>query len=286
MLRYTGPLLTRDTALVLLAARERGEARWAGSLDLGRTQGEALLEDEGWRWHGIAYPYPGKLKDRTLYWWDGEDFAPVSRYAGSLIKLVPTEWGVPTFEIDGIKMLPTSRESPLDDAQRKVALVEPRGKVVLDTCGGLGYFAACCLAAGATRERAACSRYQRANCPPSRTSATGAPCSTTRPASSTMTRSAWFIANARSCRTSTTPAPASAAVRRCRNSASWCARSSAASGSSARIHLGSPASTRARVRATWKLTLVPWNPVVLALATLLAVTSSAFDCATAPAAAM
>ena len=153
MSRYTGPLLTRDTALVLLAARERGEARWAGSLDLGRTQGEALLEDEGWRWHGIAYPYPGKLKDRTLYWWDDEDFAPVSRYAGSLIKLAPTEWGVPTFEIDGIKMLPTSRESPLDDAQRKVALVEPRGKVVLDTCGGLGYFAACCLAAGAARIR-------------------------------------------------------------------------------------------------------------------------------------
>jgi predicted methyltransferase len=32
-----------------------------------------------------------------------------------------------------------------------VALVEPRGKVVLDTCGGLGYFAACCLDAGAAR---------------------------------------------------------------------------------------------------------------------------------------
>jgi predicted methyltransferase len=32
-----------------------------------------------------------------------------------------------------------------------VALVEPRGKVVLDTCGGLGYFAACCLEAGVAR---------------------------------------------------------------------------------------------------------------------------------------
>ena len=41
MPRYAGPLLTRDTALVLLAARGRGEARWAGSLDLGLTQGEA-----------------------------------------------------------------------------------------------------------------------------------------------------------------------------------------------------------------------------------------------------
>jgi predicted methyltransferase len=71
-----------------------------------------------------------------------------SRYSGALIKLVPTEWGAPTFEIDGIKMLPTSRESPIEDARRKVALVEPRGRAVLDTCGGLGYFAACCLDAG------------------------------------------------------------------------------------------------------------------------------------------
>ena len=77
----------------------------------------------------------------------------MSRYAGKLIKLVPTEWGVPTFEIDGIKMLPTSKESPLDDARRKVALVAPRGKTVLDTCGGLGYFAACCLEAGVAHMR-------------------------------------------------------------------------------------------------------------------------------------
>ncbi|MDR7067203.1 putative methyltransferase [Pseudoxanthomonas japonensis] len=151
MPRYTGPLLTRDLAIALSAARDRGEAGWTGSLDLGRSQDEVRLETDAWHRRDVPYPYPGKLKDRTLYWWDGEDFEPVSRYAGSLIKLVPTEWGVPTFEIDGIKMLPTSKESPLDDAKRKVALVEPRGKTVLDTCGGLGYFAACCLDAGAAR---------------------------------------------------------------------------------------------------------------------------------------
>ena len=100
---------------------------------------------------GQAYPWPGKLKERTIHWFDGQDWEPAARYAGSLIKLVPSGWGAPTFEIDGIKMLPTSKESPLDDARRKVALVEPRGKVVLDTCGGLGYFAACCLDAGAAR---------------------------------------------------------------------------------------------------------------------------------------
>ncbi len=151
MTHYAGPLLTAPVSKALLQARDTGTRTWSGSLDLGRGTGEAMLAADGWEWRGQRYPYPGKLKDRTIYWWDGEEFAPVSRYAGSLIKLVPTEWDVPTFEIDGIKMLPTSKESPLDDARRKVALVAPQGKAILDTCGGLGYFAACSLDAGVAR---------------------------------------------------------------------------------------------------------------------------------------
>ena len=148
---YHGPLLTLAVAESLLAARDAGAAAWTGSLDLERTHGEALLGADAWQWRGARYPYPERLKDRTIYAWDGDAFAAVSRYSGSLIKLVPTPWGAPTFEIDGIKMLPTAKDSPFDDARRKVALVEPRGKAVLDTCGGLGYFAACCLDAGAAR---------------------------------------------------------------------------------------------------------------------------------------
>lgn len=153
MSHYSGPLLTRAIAERLLSARDAGQSEWRGSLDLGRSNKDALLQADGWQWNAQHYPYPHKLKDRTIYYWDGSDFAPVSRFSGSLIKLVPTEWGAPTFEIDGIKMLPTSKESPVDDARRKVALVEPRGKTVLDTCGGLGYFAACCLEAGVARIR-------------------------------------------------------------------------------------------------------------------------------------
>jgi uncharacterized protein len=144
-------LLTRPIAEALLAARDAGAGEWVGSLDLGCSSGSAALQAEAWQWRGEAYAYPPRLKDRTIYYWDGEEFAPVSRFSGSLIKLVPTEWGAPTFEIDGIKMLPTSKESPFEDARRKVALVEPRGKVLLDTCGGLGYFAACSLEAGVAR---------------------------------------------------------------------------------------------------------------------------------------
>jgi predicted methyltransferase len=148
---YSGPLLTRPLAEALLAARDAGEGEWIGSLDLRRSNGNAPLQTDAWQWRGRRYPYPNQLRDRTIYYWDGDEFAPVSRFSGSLIKLVPTEWGAPTFEIDGIKMLPTAKESPFEDARRKVALVEPRGKVLLDTCGGLGYFAACCLEAGVAR---------------------------------------------------------------------------------------------------------------------------------------
>lgn len=145
---YTGPLLTRDSADTLRRAHDKGAGDWQGSLDLGRSQDSVALDADGFHFRGQAYPWPGKLKDRTLYYWDGEEFAPISRYSRSLIKLVPTEWGAPTFEIDGIKMLPTSKLSPFEDARRKVELVAPAGKVILDTCGGLGYFAACALEAG------------------------------------------------------------------------------------------------------------------------------------------
>jgi len=149
--RYSGPVLIRSTSQALQSARDAGAGELTASFDLGRTDTTAQLTTGDWAWRGQRYPYPGKLKDRTIYYWDGEDFSPVSHFAGALIKLVPTEWGAPTFEIDGIKMLPTAKESPLDDARRKVALIAPRGKVVLDTCGGLGYFAACCLNDGVAR---------------------------------------------------------------------------------------------------------------------------------------
>ena len=151
MSHYTGPLLTRLIAEALLAARDAGAGEWCGSLDLDVSNGSALVESDAWHWRGQRYPYPPALKDRTIYLWDGEAFAPAARFSGALIKLVPTPWGAPTFEIDGIKMLPTAKESPFADARRKVALIEPRGKLVLDTCGGLGYFAASCLEAGAAR---------------------------------------------------------------------------------------------------------------------------------------
>jgi predicted methyltransferase len=140
-----GPLLTSRVNDTLLAAARAGATSVECSLDLERSTATVEVDAEGWTWHGKRFPCLGTCRDRTIYHWTGEGFQPVSRYSTSLVKLVPSEWGAPTFEIDGIKMLRTAQVSPYDDAARKVALVQPRDKVILDTCGGLGYFAAWCL---------------------------------------------------------------------------------------------------------------------------------------------
>ncbi|HEY6454347.1 MAG TPA: hypothetical protein VIY90_03595 [Steroidobacteraceae bacterium] len=146
-----GPLLTADTHALMMQALHRGAAHCECSLDLGLSVRAVGLTPQGFSWSDAHYPWPAVLKDRTIYHWDGSGFAPVSVYAGSLIKLVPTPWGAPTFEIDGVKMLPTSKESPFEDARRKVELVGVCERRVLDTCGGLGYFAAWCRRLGARR---------------------------------------------------------------------------------------------------------------------------------------
>jgi len=152
------PLLDRERLAALLAARDRGDAVWRGSFDLDRSIDTVALDPAGFEWRGTRWPWPNpasRFKQRTLYaplpGAAGLDWQPVQRYGGSLIKLVPTAWGPPTFEIDGIKMLPTARVSPWDDAATKVALVQPRGRRLLDCCGGLGYYAAHALNNGAAQ---------------------------------------------------------------------------------------------------------------------------------------
>jgi predicted methyltransferase len=146
-----GPLLTLQVHEVLRAAARKGTRTVECSLDLERSRTSVEVGADDWSWQGTRYPFLDACKDRTIYYWAGAEFQPAARYTNSLIKLVPTEWGPPTFEIDGIKMLPTAQVSPYADAERKVGFIRPRGKVILDTCGGLGYFASWCLQGQAAR---------------------------------------------------------------------------------------------------------------------------------------
>jgi predicted methyltransferase len=141
----SAPLLTLAVAERLIVAQDRAEPRITVSLDLGKSTAIVEPGPEQWICPLGAFPYPFGLKERTIYAWSGSTFEAVSRFEGGLYKLVPTDWGPPTFEIDGIKMLPTAKISPFEDARLKVGLIQPRGKRVLDCCGGLGYFAHWCL---------------------------------------------------------------------------------------------------------------------------------------------
>jgi len=79
---------------------------------------------------------PGRCKDRTIYYWTGQEFQPPRATPNRSSSWCPRQWGPPTFEIDGI-MLP--REGfTYEDAQRKVALIR-RGQDDPGYCGGLGY---------------------------------------------------------------------------------------------------------------------------------------------------
>src|SRR5215831_7884136 len=131
-----GPLLTTEVHSQLRAALDGGAREVECSLDLQRSSTRVELVPEGWLWDGRRFPYLEVCKQRTIYYWTGEKFEPAARFGSSLIKLVPTQWGAPTFEIDGIKMLPSERISPYADAELKVGYIEPQGKLVLDTCGG------------------------------------------------------------------------------------------------------------------------------------------------------
>jgi uncharacterized protein len=145
------PLLTSQEIERMLISKNARSATLECSLDLQISMSTVEIGSTDWGWNGRRFPYPERFKDRTVYYWaDGDgSFQPAARFSSSLTKLVPTEWGAPTFEIDGIKMLPTAKVSPFEDARTKVALIQPKGKTILDTCGGLGYFGAWCIRGGA-----------------------------------------------------------------------------------------------------------------------------------------
>ena len=96
------PLVTLRVHDALLRARRDGQSSAECSLDLERSSVTVGIGKDAWSWEGHEFPYLENCRERTVYHWTGQSFEPVARFARSLIKLVPTEWGPPTFEIDGI----------------------------------------------------------------------------------------------------------------------------------------------------------------------------------------
>lgn len=152
-MRPSSPILTQHEHFLLEKAKERHIPQTRLSLDIHQSQTWVSLTAEHWEWKGKTFPFLSRCRPNTFYYWDENEneFSEIAQYHESygLIKLIPTEHGPPTFQIDGIQMLPSKHVCPFEDASQKVMRVKPQGKIILDTCGGLGYFAKQALEQGA-----------------------------------------------------------------------------------------------------------------------------------------
>lgn len=148
------PILSFQEYEWLLQAQKKGTASLLLSLDLQKTQQEVWLKKEHWGVGDEIFPYLKKCRPLQLYYWDTEEktfveLAYTDPKTDGLVKLTPTSSGPPNFHINGIQMLVQQSRGPYQDAAEKVKQIQPARKRILDTCGGMGYFAHFCLLEGA-----------------------------------------------------------------------------------------------------------------------------------------
>ncbi|MFH1317494.1 MAG: spermine synthase [Candidatus Omnitrophota bacterium] len=116
-------------------------AKFLARLDFGLTEIEALrCIDSIELGEHLSLSLDEKIKDKFCYVLDSQGVREIAFFAqdtNRFYKLIPTfDW--PSFAIGSVPMHKIS--SPKADTERKIAVLEPYGRV-LDTCMGLGYTA-------------------------------------------------------------------------------------------------------------------------------------------------
>jgi predicted methyltransferase len=139
MIKKTPPILTSETAIKLLNGKNYV------SLDLGLTKVEvSQANTRYWLNEGEYIDQKDLLKitedNRSIYFVLNKKIYMIAIAGKHFYKLVRTD-GVPTLEIDGIRMHRTKDTTPEDDTARKLEILDIENGVVLDTCMGLGYTA-------------------------------------------------------------------------------------------------------------------------------------------------
>lgn len=148
-------VLSGRQAEAILSAYQGGQCELSVSLDLGRTAGVVKISGDGVSFpdgQSLGIDVVGKMEGDYCFLVRGNQlfriqlFSPETNRAYTLI---PTETA-PTLSISGVRMHQTKDYSPTEDASMKIKLLKPmKGKIVLDTCMGLGYSAIAAINAGA-----------------------------------------------------------------------------------------------------------------------------------------
>lgn len=132
----------------LLEARAAGVASATTSLDLGRSEAEVTLEDDGvWidgeellAWGGIEEIADAETSCFAIEGGEARKIQAFSDETGRVYTLYPTP-GAPTMLVSGVPMHRIKGIDPLEDTRRKVKTIAPVTGRVLDTATGLGYTA-------------------------------------------------------------------------------------------------------------------------------------------------
>jgi predicted methyltransferase len=141
-------VLSHFQAAPLLSAKREGGERATTSLDLGRTQSEAMLHFDG-----VLFPDGQRLtwkcveeisQNQTTCYIVEDDYAEKVQFFSPALNrfysLMPTG-RAPTMLISGIPMHRIKGIDPHEDTLRKMRTVAPVTGRVLDTATGLGYTA-------------------------------------------------------------------------------------------------------------------------------------------------
>lgn len=132
----------------LLEARRKGTSTVEVSLDLGLSQVEAALTDEGvifpggecLDWRNIEKISKSNVNCYTVESNSIQAIQVFSEHTNRVCSLMPTR-GAPSMLIAGFVMHRIKDVDPMQDTRRKVAAIAPVVGRVLDTATGLGYTA-------------------------------------------------------------------------------------------------------------------------------------------------
>ncbi|MFP5372241.1 MAG: methyltransferase domain-containing protein [Actinomycetes bacterium] len=151
---FAGPVLCPRFVAPLLRARTGGQSRVRTSLDLGLSEAEIVVGEDGadlpggqklgWEQIGrIAEARTSKVGEPCFAVDDAGNAEPIRTYSeatGRQVSLIATATA-PTMLIAGFQMHRTTGSDPLSDTREKIAAVAPIRGEVLDTTTGLGYTA-------------------------------------------------------------------------------------------------------------------------------------------------
>jgi predicted methyltransferase len=141
-------VLSHFQAEPLLRARKEGQSVAAVSLDLGLTESQATLDEQGARFpNGESLPWKeieSMAGSENKCWWVEGGEAHVIQFFSEetnwVRTLMPTR-GAPTMLVSGLSMHRIKGIDPHEDTVLKVRTIAPIVGRVLDTATGLGYTA-------------------------------------------------------------------------------------------------------------------------------------------------